>query len=403
MKSLLTAATLSTTLFAIPLTGVSAEGLADMKPMTLRVASLYGPDNWFTAPMEAYTSRLEERSGGKLTFEYYYAGSLVPAKELTSALGDGIFDFGFVLPAYEPAKFSVDEWQGSLAIPSEQNPILEVATTALAGYEWNTGLSSHTKQLLDAGIFPVMPSFSITGPYGILCKDENATMADLEGKRSRVAGETWTKEAQNLGLTPVALPITEVYQSFQSGVIDCWMGGLADAGANGFFDHGKYFNLGVGLTAYAQSVYGFNLDTWNAFPEELKAIVWDETAQYASELLEAALKQQLNAATSSLENGVVYTTPDAEMRAKVDTYHDEVRENAAANSPAEVEDPAAEVARLAEIRDKWHGILGDELGFGGDYTSWGDFVAKGGELPDFAPLKAHILSEIVTPFATAQE
>ncbi len=400
MKITMTGAALTAALFA-PL-AVSAETLADMKPMTLRVASLYGPDNWFTAPMEAYTARLEKRSGGKLKFEYYYAGSLVPAQELTSGLGAGLFDFGFVLPAYEPAKFSVDEWQGSLAIPSEQNPILEVATAALAGYEWNAGLTAHTQQLLDAGIMPVMPSFSITGPYGLLCKEDNSSLSELAGKRSRVAGETWTKEAQNLGLTPVALPITEVYQAFQSGVIDCWMGGLADAGANGFFDHGKYFNLGMGLTAYAQAVYGFNLETWNAFPQDLKEIIWDETAQYASELLEAALRQQLRAAKSSIESGVVYTTPDAGMRQKVDAHHDAVRADAVATSPAEVADPGREVARLTELRAKWRALLSDNLGFGGDYTSWGDFVAKGGELPDFAPLKAQILAEIVTPYSATQ-
>lgn len=399
MKYLVAGAALSAALFTF--TGASAESLAEMKPMTLRVASLYGPDSWFTAPMEAFTKRVEARSGGKVTFEYYYAGSLVPASELTSALGAGLFDFGFVLPAYEPAKFSVDQWQGSLAIPTEQNPVLEVATTALAGYEWNAGMTAHSQQLLDAGIFAVMPSFSITGPYGVLCRDDNATLADLSGKRSRVAGDTWTKEAQNLGLTPVALPITEVYQSFQSGVIDCWMGGLADAGANGFFDHAKYFNLGVGLTAYAQAVYGFNLDTWKAFPQELKDIIWDETAQYSSDLLQAALEQQLRTATSSIASGVIYTTPDAEMRKKVDDFHDAVRANAVAASPKEVADPAAEVARLTALRAKWRTILSDEFGFGGAYTSWGDFVAKGGTLPDFAPLAQRIRSEIVAPYAAA--
>lgn len=380
-----------------------AETLADMEPMKLRVASLYGPDNWFTKPMEAYTKRLEERTGGKLSFEYFYAGSLVPAKEMTSALGAGLYDFGFILPSYEPAKFSVDEWQGSLAIPTNQNPILEFVTTALSGYEWTTGLTPHTAQFHAEGIFPVMPSFSITGPYGILCKDENATLKDLAGKRSRVAGATWTGEAQNLGLTPVALPITEVYQAFQSGVIDCWMGGIADAGANGFFDHGKYFNLGVGLTAYSQAVYAFNKGVWDEFPDEVKAIIWDETAQYASELLQAALHQQLTTAQTSIAAGVTYTLPDEEMAQKVRSYHDKVRAEAASKAPAVVENPEAEVQRLTELRGKWQAKLEGELGFGGDYKSWQDFVAKGGGLPDFAPLKAVILSEIVLPYAKAQK
>ncbi len=381
----------------------AADTLADMKPMKLRVASLYGPDNWFTAPMEAYTSRIEERTDGKVSFEYFYAGSLVPAKEMTSALGAGLFDFGFVLPSYEPAKFSVDEWQGSLAIPTNQNPILEYATTALSHFEWTTGLDAHTDQFTRAGIQPVMPSFSISGAYGLLCKDNNETMADLAGKRGRVAGSTWTGEAQNLGLTPVSLPITEVYQAFQSGVIDCWMGHIADAGANGVFDHGKYFNLGVGLTAYSQALYGFNKDTWEAFPDEVKEIIWDETAAYAAELLQAALAQQYSTAVTSSKDGVTYTVPDAEVMQKVQNYHDTVRSEAAQKAPANVENAAEQVARLAETRQKWQARLETELGFGGEYDSWGSFIAQDGKLPDFAPLKEIILNEIILPYAETQK
>lgn len=380
-----------------------ADGLADMEPVELRVASIYGPDHWFTKPMEAYTKRIEERTGGKLTFEYFYAGSLVPANEMASALGAGLYDFGFIMPSYEPAKFSVDEWQGSLAIPTNANPILEFVTTGLSGYEWTTGLGAHTAQFHAQNIFPVMPSFSITGPYGILCKDQNATLKDLEGKRSRVAGATWTGEAQNIGLTPVSLPITEVYQAFQSGVIDCWMGGIADAGANGFFDHGKYFNLALGLTAYSQAVYAYNKDVFEGFPKEVQDIIWDETAQYAAELLQAALVQQHTTAVTSIEQGVTYTVPDAAMAQQVRDYHDKVRAEAAGKAPAEVKDPEAEVKRLTELRQKWQGKLEGELGFGGDYTSWGDVVAKGGALPDFTPLKAVILEEIIRPYAQAQQ
>lgn len=380
-----------------------ADTLADMKPMKLRVASLYGPDNWFTAPMEAYTARIEARTEGKVTFEYFYAGSLVPTKEMTSALGAGLFDFGFVLPSYEPAKFSVDEWQGSLAIPTNQNPILEYVTTALSHFEWTAGLEAHTNQFIRAGIQPVMPSFSISGAYGLLCKDNNETLADLAGKRSRVAGSTWTGEAQNLGLTPVSLPITEVYQAFQSGVIDCWMGHIADAGANGVFDHGKYFNLGIGLTAYSQALYGFNKDTWEAFPDDVKDIIWDETAAYAAELLQAALTQQYTTAVTSSEKGVTYTLPDAEVMEKVQNYHDAVRAQAAQKAPADIADAAGQLTRLEQTRQKWQARFETELGFGGGYDSWGSFIAQGGKMPDFTPLKEIILKEIVLPYAQAQK
>ncbi|MDR5654798.1 hypothetical protein [Ruixingdingia sedimenti] len=213
----------------------AAETLAEMKPVTPRIATLYGPESWFTWPMAAFT----ERTGGKVAFEYYYAGSLVPAKDLASDLGSGLFEFGFVLGAYDPVRFPVDQWQGSLALPLDPDPVRETILTALATLEWTAGLQAHRNELLKADIYPLMPSLPVTGPFGTLCREDNSTLGSLQGKRIRVAGDTWTKEAQNLGMTPVTLPIIEVYQAFQSGVIDCWMGGHGDAGALGLWDHGK--------------------------------------------------------------------------------------------------------------------------------------------------------------------
>ncbi|MDR5654790.1 hypothetical protein [Ruixingdingia sedimenti] len=372
-----------------------------MDPVTLRVATLYGPDNWFTKPMVAFTERVEERTGGKVKFEYYFAGSLVPAKDLASGLGSGLFEFGYVLGAYDPVRFPVDKWLGSLALPTDPNPVRETVLNALANMEWSTDLEAHRSELLEANIFPLMPSLPLTGPFGILCKEDNSTLESLQGKRIRVGGDTWTKEAQNLGMTPVSLPITEVYQAFQSGVIDCWMGGHNDIGALGFWDHGKYYNF-AGLTGYAQSIFGFNKDVWEDFPQEVKDIIWEETPRFAAETVMWVMNAQVDSANKGIAANAHPVVPDAAMRAKIEAYHDQVRATAATEAPASVTEPAAAIAELTAIREKWRQASIDRLGFAEDYASWAEFAQKTKDSPpDFAPLTA-AFAEIIDQLRTKE-
>ncbi|KRW97039.1 hypothetical protein AQY21_05865 [Paracoccus sp. MKU1] len=347
--------------------------------------------------MEKFTARLEERTDGKLKFDYYYGGSLVPAAELPSGLGSGIFDFGFIMPAYDSSAFPIDEWQGKLAIATELDPLLQLLATGLAGYEWTANMPEHTAELEKAGIFPIIPSLSITGTYGVLCKEDNSTYDSMANKRVRVAGETWTREAQNLGMIPVSLPVTEVYQAFQGGVIDCWMGSLADAGEQGFFDHGKYFNLSMGLTSYAQAVYAFNAGVWNSFPEDLKDIIWDETANFAAGLLiDAGAARQLASAEIMSRADAHFTIADEDLMSRVNSYHDTVRAGAIDAAPAELSDPAAYVSKLSDLKVKWNKILTEEVGVPNQYQSWAEFIDKGGELPRPETFAHIIAREIVS-------
>ena len=365
--------------------------LADMKPMKLRVNALFGPDNPFTRPMVEFAKRIEQRTAGKVSFEYFYAGALVPIREAASGLGSGLFDFGFVVLSFEPAKFTVDGWQSKFAIPVEPNLLRETVLAGLAGWEWTSEMAAHDKQLKDAGIFPIISSLSTTGPYGILCKQDNTTLASVAGKRVRVGGQAWVNEAQNLGMTPVTIPITEAYQAFQSGVIDCWIGAPQDAGTLGFYDHAKYFNF-AGLTAFAQTPAGFNLEVWKSFPQEVKDIVWDETPRFAAEMLFSTLGEQV--AMAKKFTSVNFVVPNAEMKKKIDDHHEQVRVDAIATAPSLVANPAAEIAKLAQLKAKWNKMLSEELGFGGSF-SWADFRANG-QLPNPNPLIERIKTEIVS-------
>lgn len=376
------------------------ETLATMKPVKLRVATLYGPDNWFTIPMKNFTDKIEARTNGKVKFEYFYAGSLVPAKDLAKALGSGVYDFGFILGSYEPATYKVDQWQGQLATPYDSNIVRETVNAAVAGYQWTSQFEAHDKEMKSTGVFPIISSLTITGPFGILCKQDNSSLQSLTGKRMRVAGETWAKEAQNLGATPVSLPITEVYQAFTTGVIDCWMGATQDAGALGFFDHGKFYNF-AGLAAYSQATYGFNMDTWKKLPADVKDIIWDETPGYVTGILQSVLNAQVTTAKATMQQGVKYVVPDPAMQKKIDDYHKEVFARAATNAPPSVPNPAAKIAALTETKAKWNKVLADELGFGGNYQTWVAFVQDGGgKIPDLEPLRLRVKTEIVDKIRT---
>ena len=58
------------------------------------------------------------------------------------------------------------------------------------------------------------------GINGIYCSEPKRDLASLKGVQVRVSGSAHAAEAKALGMTPVSLPYTEVYEALQRGVID---------------------------------------------------------------------------------------------------------------------------------------------------------------------------------------
>jgi len=172
----------------------------------------------FTPPFHTINASVIEKlntdisgaTNGEVTVRGYHGGELGagPVEQYVRVL-QGVADIGWGLPGYTSSQFGktmIAELPG--AIPVEK-----------PGYEalW----AAFDDQL--AGEFPGVKVLALwtSEPNIMIMKDKVIkTPADLAGLKIRVAGATAAEVATALGATPVQMPINQVYNALQTGLID---------------------------------------------------------------------------------------------------------------------------------------------------------------------------------------
>ncbi len=188
--------------------GIAAPAMAE----ELKFAHFVPPQHTITAAViDPLTTGVAESSGGDLTIRTYPGGELGagPLEQYVRAL-QGVADITFGLQGYTSSQFPksmIVELPG--AIPD-----------GMTGYDmlWNA---------YDGGAiaseFPGTKPLAIwvAEPNVMIMKDhEVRTPGDLAGLKIRVAGATAAEVVTTLGASPVQMPITQVYNALQTGLID---------------------------------------------------------------------------------------------------------------------------------------------------------------------------------------
>ena len=160
--------------------------------------------------IEKLNADLTAATNGELTVRGYHGGELGagPVEQYVRAV-QGAADITWGLPGYTSSQFRhtmIAELPG--AIPIEQ-----------PGYEalWSV-FDDHL-----AGEFPGTVALALwtSEPNVMIMRDKVIrTPEDLEGLKVRVAGATAAEVAKALGATPVQMPINQVYNALQTGLID---------------------------------------------------------------------------------------------------------------------------------------------------------------------------------------
>lgn len=373
----------------------SVESFADMEEVNLKVATIYGPDNYSTLAVEKYTDAITEATEGKVTFEYFYAGSLLPQNEMAQGLSDGTIDFAEFMPTYTPADYPVDNWATKLAFMSDPAPVVGSTQSKSATWEFAYSEPAFQEELANNNIFGLVPRNQTVHTYDLICKDPVTSLADIEGKRIRVGGEAWAGEVENLGGTPVNLPSSEGYTALQQGVTDCHLGGVQEIDGMGLTDVAKNYTP-LGLTGWTSAATGVNQDTW----DELPAIAQQEFVDHLPVLFEAQAAESSTAAfdffSKAAEAGVKTHQADEEVHATVAEYHDQLAADLVAEAPAEVADPEAAIASYREAHAKWLDLITGELAFPNDAATWAEYVEQNdGVNEDFSAWSEKIETEIL--------
>ncbi|OWU83111.1 hypothetical protein ATO6_19810 [Oceanicola sp. 22II-s10i] len=164
--------------------------------------------------MDWFAKELEARTEGRVTVEYFWSGSLLPAREILPGITNGVADMGTIAAVYNPRELN-ELLVGDVPIRVDDMWAAARAVLSLSQEDGGILEKSLAEQNVEmAAIYPV-------GPTQLLCKGTDiTTIADLEGKRILTFGAL-TAPYEKVGAKPVSITMPEAFPGLSSGLLDC--------------------------------------------------------------------------------------------------------------------------------------------------------------------------------------
>lgn len=290
---------------------------------------------------------IERRSQGRLKIEYYYANSLVPAKQLIDALEKGVADIAFINAAYQPGKLPLLTVNTLPATsPGEYYPTAKAMAELIQMPEIQAELDK-----LNIRYLGPLPNTT----YGIwTSKKQVRSLNDLKGLKIRTLG-LMTNLLHALGGVPVALGATEIYSAIEKGTLDG--GGANPTMALGYKWEevtNYYYPIAFGNVAM---FVGINKNSWKKIPPDIQkhfTAVHEIACGVSHQIYQGEGETMLNKYVK--EGKITVTQPSAEDFAKVrkvareKIWSDWVKKMKKRGLPGQ-----KVMDRWLELLAKWHG------------------------------------------------
>lgn len=253
---------------ATPSDTPSNESTVSYDKVTITASNFNAQDSSYGKAMDAFKAYVEEKSNGAVTVDVYHAGALGSEKECAEGVFEGSIDLMFSgtggIGNYIPATAATECWFVIKDIDSMQ--------TVIAALE-----DDLNKAFDDAG-FVFLGCF-YDGPRNMCSTKEVHNLNELKGLNWRVPTSViYTKSAEALGASAIAMPLGEVYTSLQTGAVDALEGTLDSIVTYKYYEQAKY----IVETAHTyQPLYMFfNKDNFNALNADTQALI-KEALEYA--------------------------------------------------------------------------------------------------------------------------
>ncbi|MGB3391213.1 MAG: TRAP transporter substrate-binding protein [Pseudaminobacter sp.] len=241
--------------------------------------------------MTEWVKRIEEATNGQVSVDKYPDGTLLKRDEMFDGVLSGVVDIGMSSIA-DPGRFPVQYGIG-LPLGLEDGRIASIVAYDLVN-------EFQPKELADFKVLTIMA----TGPGYLQTSSPMTSLADLKGKEVRGTGGG-VDVLRSLGAAPVGMPITEVPQALQTGVIDGYMTSIE------VIKEFKLAEMVKHVTEYPMNVLTFavvmNKAKWDSLPKNVQdAIdaVSRDLAVFAGELYDERAEEAIEWAKS--EYGVEF-------------------------------------------------------------------------------------------------
>ena len=240
---------------------VIAPPKSQAEPITLTYSNFFPPTHIQSKLADAWCKEVEKRTNGRVKIQYFPGQTLTKATQNYDGVVQGLSDLGLCLFAYTRGRFPVMEVVDlPLGYPSG------MAATMVVNDVYN---KFKPKELDDVAVMYLHAH----GPGLLFTKKKPVKkMDDMKGLKLRAHGTT-AKVVKALGGTPVAMPMPELYQSLQKGVVDGAMYPMEVNKGWKMAEVVEYGTLDYPI-AYTSSFYVvMNKDKWASLSDEDKKII----------------------------------------------------------------------------------------------------------------------------------
>jgi TRAP-type C4-dicarboxylate transport system substrate-binding protein len=248
-----------------------------------------------------WSDLVTQRTGGRVTFQYFWGGSLLTLPQMFDGVRDGLADAGNVATAAisgkvpdvalleVPFAFPLDD-ESLMKFQNEVNPILDEVFQ-----KFNQKLVGTATITADA----------------VTCKTKFLPNAQAwKGALVRTAGRWQAETLKAWGANPTVINLGDLYSALQRGTVDCTL--LVYQ----LLDSFRIYEVGKHITRIDHSinypVITMNLDVWKKLGPEAQKIILEADREATRKGLEMKRSLTVDVIAKFKKEGVQFCTPAPE-------------------------------------------------------------------------------------------
>ena len=230
-------------------------------PMTLTFATHLPETGVDGASLKYFFEEVSKETGGLLTFEYYFAGSLVSATDSLTSVSEGLTDIAFVPEGFFETQF----------YPTFVATIPYTTTS-----EWVTNKALYEMFQTYAPFREMCAAQNVVN-LGVVAPSELAmcsnlkieSLNDLTGLKIRAMGAV-NADMTKLGATPVAMAANEIYEALERKTVDAATGIPVTLAVSSKLQEISDYFIYTGYGMYTTSSIYMNKAVYDKLPEAYK-------------------------------------------------------------------------------------------------------------------------------------
>jgi TRAP-type transport system periplasmic protein len=161
-----------------------------------------------------FAKDIDPATNGKIKFEVFYGGALLPPDGHLKGTGTGIVQMGQITGVYHQAELPFTNVLADMSFVADDLMTLAYAYTEAKIFNPQLQGELKDKNLVFGSAFTI-------GIYNYICAGQVAKLEDLAGKKIRAITFPQVEFAKSIGAVPVNVVAPELYTGLQRGSLDC--------------------------------------------------------------------------------------------------------------------------------------------------------------------------------------